>query len=297
MNRKFIPVTLLIGLFWSAQINSAFAIFGVGDVVSDPGSYAYYAEQISVATEQVTELENMVNTAEDTLDSIDDMKKSVEKTYDSVTGIYNRGSRYFDRYKEIESLLEENPRTLEGQYKKWMTLGNKGVNLSGKTIDLLGKPEESLEVNFRDPRDPLYDHLAELDKRYQLRQSALKNSVSQASSLLAGTKQRVATAKDLAGQIDTTQNLKDAQDLTNAFLAEILIALNDLLRLTAHMAESEGLINFAGVDDEVMKSRSQTIGSREYRKEQLAQELEDKIKEATKGYQDKASRPIGEDSI
>jgi hypothetical protein len=119
-----------------------------------------------------------------------------------------------------------------------------------------------------------------MDKRYQLRQSALKNTVSQAESILAGTSDRIAKAKVLAGQIDGTENLKDAQDLTNVFLAEIDVALNELLKLTAHMAESQGLLDYTGVDDGVMASRVEDIEKREERSKAIGLEMKEALKKA-----------------
>lgn len=232
--------------------------YGSG-IVMDPTAYIYYAEQIAQYSQQITEMKEMVATAEETLDTIDDVKKSVEKSYSAVVGSYNRGKRFVERFSDLAAMFEENPRTLEGQYNKWMNIGREGLGLTDDTLDLFLDPEKQIDNIFVDPRSSLYNHLADLDKRFQIRQTSLKNSIAKSTSLLAGTADRLDKAEELSREIDHTDNIKDAQDLTNAFLAEMLIVLNELLKLTAHMVESEGLMHYAGVDDAVMESRIEEI--------------------------------------
>lgn len=255
--------------------------------VTDLGSYVYYAEQLAEASKTVTEMKKMVSTATETMDSINDMKKTAEKSYNSVVGSYKKGQRFVKQFQDFENMFNEKPRTLEGQYAKWRKIGKKGTRLSNKTLDMFGDPEAGIETNFRDPRSPMYDYMAEMDKKFQFRQSSLKNSIAKSQSILAGTGERMDKVKDLAGEIDTTENVKDAQDLTNALLTEILVVINELVKLTAHMAESEGLMEFAGVEDEVMKDKAEEIENIDDRKEEINKAVSDGQKRIQNKYKTK----------
>ena len=67
-----------------------------------------------------------------------------------------------------------------------------------------------------------------------MHQEALKNVVLESEKLLGGIADRMSQAADIAGQIDSTRNVKDATDLTNRLLVgKILRTLIDMLAIAS----------------------------------------------------------------
>lgn len=268
--KSFLKISSIYIVVSSLLCNqTAYAVLGFGDIVADPGSYAYYVEQIAVATDQVSEMKKAVSTADDTLDSIDDMKETAEKAYKNVKGKYYQAQRYMDKYKKVQAMLDKTPRSLEGKYKKWMELANLGVNKADKAVNLYEDPEKTIDVMYKDPRSSLYDHQANMDRRYEIEQTALKNSISEAEKVIAGTKDRMKNLEILNAEMEALSgkdgNMKLAQDHTNNLLSEIILILDQLLILTAHMAEAESLMAYNGIDEDVTTERMASVNSRAQR--------------------------------
>ena len=58
-------------LLLSASMTMAchtYAVFGVGDIVSDPGSYGYYVEQLKSMATQVEQFTSITDKAQEVLD-------------------------------------------------------------------------------------------------------------------------------------------------------------------------------------------------------------------------------------
>ncbi|RWS45321.1 hypothetical protein CKA55_13465, partial [Arcobacter suis] len=77
--------SIKILLILTLSYNNCFALFGAGDVVSDPTSYTYYAKQIKAFNDQIkTALDQLevLNKANDLIDKTNDLIfKSGEKIY------------------------------------------------------------------------------------------------------------------------------------------------------------------------------------------------------------------------
>lgn len=228
-----------------------FALFGVGDIVSDPGSYSYYVEQIKKATEQLNQLEEQVET-------LGGIQTTADQISRDVRGSYNRGASLVYRVKRLKKILDAKPSTLQGQALKWINLAQDGLDIGG---DGFVSAHQILDANFKDPRlaHRNYEIMRDLDKRYQTRQWSLKNSITKSDELLRQMPDRLKEIEDLTEQIDQTVNLKDAQDLTNRFLAEILTILTEQLALASHIAESQAVLNYQGVTEDVIEQREKRL--------------------------------------
>ena len=110
-----------------------------------------------------------------------------------------------------------------------------------------------LDGIFGDPRSPDYNPWKKLAPKYQLRQQGLKDTIEKSEKLLAGMKDRFATLEDLTNKIDSTENIKEAQDLTNVYLAQVVSLLSEQLALTAQIGEAQALMNFSGVKDDELR--------------------------------------------
>lgn len=79
--RSTITALLVVALAMPAP--SAFAILGMGDIVSDPTAYTYYAAQIAEVQKQVAEAQKQV-------DTLGGIKTIADKAQRAMVGNYNR---------------------------------------------------------------------------------------------------------------------------------------------------------------------------------------------------------------
>jgi len=253
--KKMFPVALLVVLSFVTPSNS-FALFGVGDIVSDPGSYSYYVEQIKVATENFEKVKEQLETAQKALDE-------VQKTRQSLEGAYNHATGTIEDLQRIQKEISENPAAMLKYANKFMEKEGSGE---------WENAEDIIKEIFIDPRkiDNQIDRFKDINKKYHLRQKNLEQAINEAEKVHASMPERYAAIEEMAKKIDSTENLKSSSDLGNQLLAEILKAINDLVSLTAYIGEAQAMVNFKGAEYE------ETV--------QAEKDLE-AAQEASKGYQ------------
>ena len=239
---------ILIVSFLAFGFNS----FGMG-VVTDPGSYAYYAEQVTALGKQLEKATTMISKAEENIESVNKVKTEVSGVGDQLKGSYDRANGLVGQIKGVRDKLENSPTTIQGQYDKWKDLG---------FVD----PQKSLEEFFKDPRADNADVYQALDRKHEVQQTALKNSIINAENLLQAAPDRLKKIEDLAAMIDQTKNVKDATDLTNRLLVEMLLAVEDLKMLVAYLGEAQGLLNYSGVSKEVTDARKAEVAAHNAKK-------------------------------
>lgn len=156
--------------------------------------------------------------------------------------------------QRIRKKLEATPTTLQGAAKKWLSLGNSGLEIGEDGFIAVGK---ILDTTWVDPRDlkKNVERLKKLDQIYQVKQASLRGNIEASDEILRVMPGRIKKIEELADQIDHTDNIKDAQDLTNRFLAEILTVLTEMTGLAAKIGESYALLNYQGASDQVLQQR------------------------------------------
>ena len=233
---------ILTASFLVFAVNS----FGFGGVVTDPGSYSYYAEQITAAGEQLNKTTDILNKAKEQVNKLQNVDNSIKAAGSQMKGHYDRAKGLVDKVKGVKEKLERTPTTLQGQVAKWKNL---------QFVD----PEKALSDYFTDPRAKNADVYKALDRKYEVRQMALKNSIVNAENLLQASPDRLKAIEELSKQIDETENIKDATDLNNRILVEMWTATEEIKMLLAHLVEAQGLLNFSGVSKEVVAQRKATV--------------------------------------
>lgn len=242
-----------------------------GMVVTDPHSYTYFVEQIKKQAELVEKAAKQVETMGGVL-------TEAKKIQANITGHYNRAVALVNRIENLGKLVKSEPSGgILGEAKKW---GNVGRAVSGiakdgaaeggrvvkdvadiDTGNVYEDTKKVLDQVFTDPRDisnPA-ERTRSMSRRYQVQQDALKEVVARSERTLAGVKDRVATISELANMIDKTENQKDAQDLTNRILVEVLATLTDMLQIAAQSNQAEALFNYRGATDATMAKRKQVL--------------------------------------
>ncbi|NDV25987.1 hypothetical protein [Desulfovibrio sp. JC010] len=213
--------------------------------VSDPGSYGYYVQQLQKAQQQIQEQAKQFEVLTKSYDMLQEQFKELQNIKDQVKGYYDQGKAFVGKIQSIKSQIEAIPSSVVGRGKEIMSL-----------IDEIGDFTEAadmLDAVFGDPRSADYNPWQSLAPKYQLRQQGLKDTIEKSEKLLAGMKDRFAALEDLTNKIDSTENIKEAQDLTNVFLAQIISILSEQLALTAQIGEAQALMNFSGVKDDELR--------------------------------------------
>lgn len=192
-------------------------------VVSDPGAYTRFAQALSQSQkEHGTILEQL------------DVQK---KVLDAVSGNLKRG-------KGIDSMLSD----LISSVKDSTISIHNIPDMNSSKIDM------SDMNDIQKTLDELYvtdDNYMKQSKNYKYRelykQRTVKAALENSEFLIAKQEEGMTRIQDLSKQIDETKTFKDAQDLTNRFLAELLTVQNQQLLLLAQLTRAEQALKFEGV--------------------------------------------------
>lgn len=238
--QNILPVALIALLVFSP--GKAHAVLGVGDVVTDPGSYTYYVEQIKVATKELENLESQLKTAKSALDETKKMRSLLEGTYNHAKGTVND-------LKDLQEELKTDRSKLLEYATKWLS---EEVQSGEKWID----PEDIIGKIFVDPRKTKdqNERVKDLNNKYHARHKTLEQAIVRAEQTYQEMPERYKKIEQIAVKIDTTEGTKEALDLNNQLLAEILKAINDLVALTSYIGEAEVMALYEGADDETKKT-------------------------------------------
>lgn len=204
-------------------------------VVSDPGSYMYYVEEVSNGLEQI-------NQGIEQIETLGGIKDGIENVYAKLSGTYNRASglqRELDRTARRIHNIPQSVTNIRPRHHS---------NVEVFSSDWMKDARRNTGRYFADPRSDRRDRPGERSKRYEARQTALLSNLATANSMMDQIPDRLDNIEQLTAQIDSTENVKDAQDLTNRLLGELLLTSEMMLTMLAHMAEADAMMDFEGID-------------------------------------------------
>jgi len=230
--------------------------------VSDPTSYTYYAEQLKKLQTQMEQLQKQYDEAVKS-------NQWLTQIQDDLSGSYNRGMALYNKLKSIQRQLEAIPNRYERYKKRW----------EGLLTDIEDFQDVKAVIDnvIKDPRHPDYDLWKDMDRRYQMRQRALKDTIDRSEDLLAGLPNDFEELAKLAKQIDETKNQKDATDLTNSILVQILTVLQKQLELSTYLAQSQSILNFTGANEQVLKNRIESAKAAQKRQSAAIDKMMSKL--------------------
>ena len=209
-------------------------------VVSDPGAYTRMAQQIQEAQKIYTEAKRQV--------------AEMQRIYKNLSGNLGRGKGSIRDIRRIKSILED---VLPAFYD--LTLPD-GTKLDKRSTEDIVKGIDNIFISSG--KHPTEAGLTEEQKRVY-RQRALKASLAYSESLLSDTTDSLEKLETLAAQIDETETLKDAQDLTNRYLQELLTGQTKVILLLAQMSRAEAALSYKGVGNEE-QGTLKNVGGEEY---------------------------------
>lgn len=222
-------------------VSPSHAIFGVGDIVADPGSYVYYAEQITQMAQQVSTMADVLETAKDTYDTAQDTYDGVRSMADDVTGVYDNALGLIESTGVFKEVTDQLPSGLQNKYYKLNKYNDDPAKAFKEMADYLAS-------NYKDPLSADYDPVKYDMFRFITEQQAAETVLKTSAQRLDGLKPRVETIDELANKIDSTENIKDSADLQNRFLAEILIVITEMNDTLQQMAQLEAFNKYRGAE-------------------------------------------------
>jgi len=225
--------------------------------VTDAGAYGYYAQQIQKMAE---EIEAVKAQTVGQFQRLEDIKSQVSGQFAGLKQVYTQ-------LNGIKQTFDVKPTNLLAEAQKWTKLKDLVGGYTG--IDGI------LNDTFKDPRtlDPKINRMAYLNRQYNMRQSALKSSISHADQLLQTIPERLENINALQEAASQAQGSFAKQDMTNAILIEILRTLTTFSGVLLEFNQAASLMNFTGVDESVTKSREAQIWGVKAKTEAVAKSL------------------------
>lgn len=241
-----------------------------GMAVSDSGAYTYWAVQIQKAMQQIKELQGVI-------DKGDEIKEETMNVFNTLKGTYNRAKGFVEGMQNLIDKIEQSPYTTKAQLEGWVSQVGEGI------FEDLMSPEEVLEAIFHDPRNPEIKTGQNHDQQYNTRQVALRDSIKNADELLKSIPEMFQRVRELADQIDQTENMKDSMDLNNRLMLELIQIQLAHLSMQMQFEKAGALVNYQGVQSDTLKKRAERIQAAKEEMEAVAFMQEELTKQGYSG--------------
>lgn len=203
--------------------------FSFGGVVTDPGSYSYYATQIEQAIEQLKVAEDQLKTATD--------------TYESVTSIDERLSGNLQRaQRSLESISDLKESSIKDT-RKSIQYAKKALDDLASVSDYKEEVEGQIDDVFKDDTKGWVS--VEAQKKAS-RQKAYKQAVIDAEVAQGKADLQLEHLEELASSANSSDTMKDAQDVTNAILLKMLENQSELIKLMGNISKNIALAKYDG---------------------------------------------------
>ena len=227
-----------------------------GMAVSDTTSHLYLSKSLEEAVQQL-------ETAMQQLELVQQSTDTLKKTYQEATAQYGRAKGLFDEIMKVKRLYDTTNRSLMGRYQQVKKLYQKAGDDPEKAIEGF---VELIDDGFKDPRtlDPK-EWKRIMDKQIDMRQLALKEVLERGEESIEEMNKRLERVQELAKQVDETVSPKDAQDLTNRLLVEILLVLQEQLAMNLQYQQTMAALKYKGVTHESIQLRQKRLAELEER--------------------------------
>ena len=216
--------------------------FGVGSVVTDPGAYSHMIQQIGEMNKLITKAREQVETLGGIKTVMQDVKYSTEGAYGRGVGILDTVQGVADNATDFGSSLKK-----AGDFS----------DFSKDKFNKRASPYREVNVRvdgvFKDPRSKDFNFWKDRAKRENAQQQIYKDNLTQAEVTLTEMPKRLDRLGKLSDEIERTKNLKDAADLQNRFLAELLLIQQEALKMLSHIAQALAAGQYQGIQPEEAK--------------------------------------------
>jgi len=253
---KSTRITLFIISFFITT-STAHSVAGIGDLVSDPGSYSYYVDQIYKMEQQIDQAMKAYEKQILGIEKLKQMKNRLEGQYNRVAGLPARMEKriksleYTTKYK-INALSKDAEYFSSNQDKLYK--GEKLDDWEQVNLDIdriWGKTDPSASAEKKERQAAIQKAAA---------QRLSRNSLQVAATLLKGMENRTKEIDRLSNEIGGKKSLSEHVALSNRLLLEIIYGQKDMLRVFASMAQASAAKDYTGSESlERIKKRFKEI--------------------------------------
>lgn len=263
---------LLLSAFFLFSSASA---LGFGDIVSDPKSYSYYAQQLKETQEALDTAKTQLKTALETKDIARNTQKNLE-------GTYRRAQRAISDFKAMkEEMNKDSLAFAEKMIRDRRDVGEMREN-TGKKVSKIFDPalrsvdeiKKSAGVDDNGKEwSPTWQGVKVAQKK--IVRDELKKAVTNAEIVDALAANQLENIEDLAIKANSATSQKDATDVTNALLLQLIDQNQQMLKLVASISRNFAITN---------------LSENNYESEDIYQSINKKMEEqearkgTTKGY-------------
>jgi conjugal transfer/entry exclusion protein len=214
------------------------AIGGVGDVVTDPTSYPYYAEQIKIAQEAYANAKEHLQTALEAKDIAD-------KTRSNLEGTYRRAQQALSDFKSMREQLENDPARFAVKMIEDRRDLSDVKNDTARKVQSVFDPVKSsmddineLAGNDASGNEWSSDWISVKAAQKKVVQEELQRAIVDAEVAESLTASQLKNIEDLASKANSAVTQKDATDVTNALLLQMIDQNQQLIKLVANISRN-----------------------------------------------------------
>lgn len=236
---------LLVAVFFGTFSFNALGFGGMGDIVSDPKSYTYYAEQIKTAKEAL-------QSAKDQLQTALEAKDIAQATQKNLEGTYRRAQRAVSNFKTMKERLENDPmRFAESMIRDRRDVDKMMSDTANKVSRVYSPAQRSMDdINAFAGLD---DNGKKWSSTWQGVKSAqrkiardeLQKAVAGAEIVDALALDQIENIQDLSIKANSAMTQKDATDVTNALLLQMVEQNSQMVKLLSTISRNFALTELA----------------------------------------------------
>ena len=264
-----------------------------GMAVTDALAHIYQSESVTKLTAQL-------ETGLKQLELVQQYTDTIQATYDKAHTNYARAKELYEDLMAVKAFYESTKATWMGRYQDYQSL-YKALKGKDATIEDF---QDLLDSSFLDPRTmDTETWIKTMDRQFDLQQLSLRDLMESNEATLDGMEERVAKAQVLAAQVDQTENPKDAMDLNNRLLLEILSVLQEMMAMDTRYQQTMASLEYKGVTEDSIKARQNRLADLEGRMKQARWETQELAKyglskdSTIKEIRENANKPGIEDII
>jgi len=192
----------------------------------------------------------------------------MQNIHKSVTGNLKRGKGIARDLGKLQDLAEN-------MTKSFINL-NPNQEMDDYDLSNIEDLQDALDTIYSDEQDVLQRTQTD-QQRKDYQQRSVRSALEGSEVLINLQGERMQKIQELADEIDKTETLKDAQDLSNRLLGEILLVQQQALLLQAQYVRANQSLNYQYADREGAEAPESTRPSEIQKRG--AEEFSDKMKQ------------------
>jgi len=215
---------LLLTTALALPLIGIFPKYGEALVVSDPGQYARMATELN-------ELKKHFEALKDQLEELEDLNSSLSGNLKIGSGMGRDLAKLLGLSENMTKGLHSLPHMELDDYDL------ENIEDTQKVLDKVYTKEESILAATQTEK-----------QRKDYRQRSIRAALEGSESLIALQQERFKKINELADEIDNTETVKEAIDLNNRLLGEILMVQQTALLLQAQYVRAEQSLKYGYAD-------------------------------------------------